>query len=262
MTCTDFLGSLICFSPSTTAQFWSFDWMPYGLKCFSLEDTFIVGRLWCQEMELWKSKLGQVYGAITIYKIPSCFFSCDELVYAYMWACVFQLPPLFKGFKRLHTLHLEDFCASGNNIGDLVASNPNLEKLILSRLLSFADINIRSAKLEILTIDDLFNHLNLHTPHLTSAVIKLWVETAYASKAGCNCNLSQLVGSLSDVQNITLLGRVFECLAHGFLPRKLPNLFNRLTAITLEIDVGNLRLKFLSAYFRMPSTCDVLSYRL
>lgn len=73
----------------------------------------------------------------------------------------------------MHTLHLEDFCASGNNIGDLVASNPNLEKLILSRLLSFADINIRSAKLEILTIDDLFNHLNLHTPHLTSAVIKL-----------------------------------------------------------------------------------------
>lgn len=174
---------------------------------FFIEDTFIVGCLCFQETELRKSKLGQVYGAIT--RSLLVLFSCGELEYAYMRGCVFLLPPLFKGFKRLHTLHLEHFSASGNNIGDLVASCPYLEKLILSRLLSFADINIHSTKFKILTIDGLFNHLNLHTPHLTSAFIKLRVDTAYASKARCNCNLSQLVGSLSDVENIALLGRVF-----------------------------------------------------
>ncbi|KAJ1262907.1 hypothetical protein BS78_09G144800 [Paspalum vaginatum] len=175
------------------------------------------------------------------YKIPSSFFSCGALEYACLQGCIFQLPPLFTGFKRMHTLHFIDFCAAENNIGELVASCPNLEKLVLSRLLSFADISIHSTKLKVLRIDGMFKHLNLVTPHVSSAVINLQVNTGYVPRAGCNFNLSEFIGSLLDIENISLLGHAFECAAHGIVPGKLPRLLNRLAEITLEIDLGNLK---------------------
>lgn len=175
------------------------------------------------------------------YKIPSSFFSCVELEYACLQGCIFQLPPLFTGFKQMHTLHFVEFCATENNIGKLVASCPNLEELILSRLLSFADITIHSTKLKVLRVDGMFKHLNLVTPHVSSAVINLRVNTGYVPRAGSNFNLSQFIGSLLDIENISLLGHAFECAAHGIVPGKLPRLLNQLTEITLELDLGNLK---------------------
>ncbi|CAM0955486.1 unnamed protein product [Alopecurus aequalis] len=176
------------------------------------------------------------------YKIPSCFFSCDELEYVHMQNCILttsQQPLLSKGFKQLHTLHLENCYVEGNNLGDLVASCPNLNKLTLFRLISFANINIHSTKLKVLSVHGQFNHLNLHTPYLTSAVIKLRHVTADASKARCNFNISQFIASLSDVENILLNGPILECAEHEFLVIKSPKLFNRLTKISLDIDLGN-----------------------
>jgi hypothetical protein len=139
------------------------------------------------------------------HKIPSCFFSCGELEYAYLQGCTFQLPPLFKGFKQLHTLQLDDFCASENNIGKLVAKCPNLENLTLSGLISFADIIIHSTKLKTLAVDGIFKNLSLHVPNVTSALIKLRNYIA-----GSNINFSKFIGSLSDIESISLLGHVFE----------------------------------------------------
>ena len=142
------------------------------------------------------------------YKIPSSFFSCEELEYAFLQGCIFQLPPQFTGFKRIHTLHFIDFCTTENNIGELVARCPNLEKLILSRLLSFADISILSTRLKILRVDGMFKHLSLVTPHVSSAVINL--QVGYVPRAGWNFNLSQFISSLLDIENISLLGHAFE----------------------------------------------------
>jgi hypothetical protein len=110
----------------------------------------------------------------------------------------------------MRTLHFVEFCATENNIGELVASCPNLEELILSRLLSFADITIHSTKLKVLRVDGMFKHLNLVTPHVSSAVINLQVNTGYVKRAGSNFNLSQFIGSLLDIENISLLGHAFE----------------------------------------------------
>ena len=142
------------------------------------------------------------------YKIPSSFFSCEELEYACLQGCIFQLPPQFTGFKRIHTLHFIDFCTTENNIGELVARCPNLEKLILSRLLSFADISILSTRLKILRVDGMFKHLSLVTPHVSSAAINL--QVGYVPRAGWNFNLSQFISSLLDIENISLLGHAFE----------------------------------------------------
>ncbi|WVZ98551.1 hypothetical protein U9M48_043980 [Paspalum notatum var. saurae] len=103
-----------------------------------------------------------------------------------------------------------------NNIGELVASCPNLEKLVLSRLFSFADISIHSTKLKVLRVDGMFKHLNLVTPHVSSAVIDLQVNTGYVPRAGCNFNLSEFIGSLLDIENISLLGHAFELMCRGY----------------------------------------------
>ncbi|XP_047043697.1 F-box/FBD/LRR-repeat protein At1g13570-like [Lolium rigidum] len=180
------------------------------------------------------------------YRIPSCFFSCDGLECVYLRACTLtssQLPPLSKGFKQLHILHLEYISVQGNSLEDLVTSCPNLEKLHLLKLISMNHINIHSTKLKILTIEGQFQHLNLHTPYLISATIKLILQPDLndASTARCNFNLSQFIGSLSDAENITLHGRILECVDHEFLILKTTGLFNRLTYISLEINLGNLK---------------------
>ncbi|XP_051200205.1 F-box/FBD/LRR-repeat protein At1g13570-like [Lolium perenne] len=178
------------------------------------------------------------------YNIPSCFFSCAELQYVQLRLCVWttsQLPMLYKGFKHLHTLHLEFFTVEGNNFGDLVASCPNLEKLTFFWLISFANINIHSTKLKILTVHGQFNHLSLHTPYLTSAVIELKQVAGDALNARCNFNVSQFIASLSDVKNISLHGSIFELAEHEFLVYKPPKSFNQLTEISLNLDLGNLK---------------------
>ncbi|KQK06253.1 F-box/FBD/LRR-repeat protein At1g13570 [Brachypodium distachyon] len=178
------------------------------------------------------------------YNIPYCFFSCDELESVYLQACVLttsQLPPLSKGFRNLHTLHLERAIVQGNSIGNLVASCPNLEELAIFELISFGDINIHSTKLKILTIDGQFKHLNLHTPYLASAAIRLIFHTGDASNARCHFDLPQFIASLLDVETVKLHGRIIECVEHGFLVLKPPKLFNRLTEITLEINLGNVK---------------------
>jgi len=104
-------------------------------------------------------------------------------------------------------------------------------------------------------------------------VINLRVNSGYVPRAGSNFNLSQFIGSLLDIENISLLGHAFEvwtkklphhsaypdfyyltvesygrwhlatlqCAAHGIVPGKLPRLLNQLTEITLELDLGNLK---------------------
>ncbi|KAM0846122.1 hypothetical protein ACQ4PT_055885 [Festuca glaucescens] len=188
----------------------------------------------------------------TCYKIPSSFFSCHELESVQLHFCrltTSQLPLLSKGFKQLHTLHLQ-YCyvVGGNNFADLVASCPNLNKLTLNRILSLADINIHSTKLKILTVDGYFKHLNLHTPYLTSAVIKLRHLSRDASKTRCNFIFSQFIASLSDVEDISFLGPILEHAEHEFLVLKPPKSFNRLTKISLDLDLGNLKEANLALY--------------
>lgn len=178
------------------------------------------------------------------YKIPSCFFSCDELEYVHLSNCIFttsHLSVLCKGFKQLRTLHLEYFGFEGDNFGDLVASCPNLEKLTLYWLICSGNINIHSTTLKTLTFHGLFNHLNLHTPYLTSAVIKRKRVTADATMVDCNFNFSQFIASISDVENIVIHGPIFECAEDEFFVLKPTKLFYRLTAISLDLDLGNLK---------------------
>jgi hypothetical protein len=205
------------------------------------------------------------------YKIPSCFFSCDELEYVHLRNITLttsQFPMLSKGFKQLHTLHLELFILEGNNFGDLVASCPNLEKLTLLWFLSHVKINIHSTKLKILSVHGQFNHLSLHTPYLTSAVIDLKQVTPDASRARCNFNFSQFIASLSNIEKVSLHGPIFEVkisdrpiflvacyftvryyvygplaslqrAEHEFFGLKPPKSFNQLTEISMYVDLGN-----------------------
>ncbi|KQK06252.1 hypothetical protein BRADI_2g25333v3 [Brachypodium distachyon] len=118
--------------------------------------------------------------------------------FLHLQACHFtssQLPPLSKGFKHLHTLHL--ICL-------------NLEELAIFKFISIADINIHSTKLKKLTIDGNFEHLNLHAPYLASATIRLIFHTGDASNARCDFNLSQFIDSRLDAENIILHGQIFE----------------------------------------------------
>ncbi|VAH07451.1 unnamed protein product [Triticum turgidum subsp. durum] len=207
------------------------------------------GHLYRWMLMLSRNKIKEIQLQTSIrdsYKVPSSFFSCDELEYVYLRACVFtslHLPPPSKGFKQLHTLRLEYVTVEGNSLGDLVASCPNLEKLNIRGLCSQSNINIRSTKLKVLKIEGWFTHLNLHAPYLTSVWIGLELnsDTDGASTTRCNFNLSPFIASLSDVETIRFHGHILERVEHEFLILKQPKLFNRLTEISLEINLGDLK---------------------
>lgn len=223
--------------------------LKFGLNTEANEMVSTGGHLYRWMRMLSRNKIKEIQLQTSIrdsYKIPSSFFSCDELEYVYLRACSFtslHLPPLSKGFKQLHTLRLEYVIVQENSLGDLVASCPNLEKLNICRLSSKSNINIRSTKLKMLKIEGRFSHLNLHAPYLTSVWIGLELksDTDDASTARCNFNLSPFIASLSDVETIRFHGQILECVEHEFLILKLPKLFNRLTEISLEINLGNLK---------------------
>jgi hypothetical protein len=209
MTSAGFSSLLTCFSPSTMAQFLSLD---FGLDAEGI-DISIGGHIYRWMLIISRYKIRELQLRTSMhdcYEIPSCFFSCDELEYVHLQKITLttsQFPMLSKGFKQLCTLHLEYVCVEGNNFGDFVASCPNLEKLTLFWLFSHVKINIHSTKLKILTVHGQFNDLSLHTPYLTSAVIEL---KQFTSEARCNFNLSQFIAYLSDVENISLHGPIFE----------------------------------------------------
>jgi hypothetical protein len=192
--------------------------LKFGLNTLGNEMLSTGGHIYRWMLMLSRNGIKEIHlrtSTLDRYKIPSCFFFCDRLEHVYLRACILtssQLPPLSKGFKQLSTLHLEHISVQGNSLGDLVASCPNLEKLHLSKLISMHHIYIHSTKLKILAIEGQFQHLNLHTPYLTSATIKLKLQSELhdASMARCNFNLSQFIDSLSDVENIRLYGRILE----------------------------------------------------
>ncbi|KAI5018604.1 hypothetical protein ZWY2020_043492 [Hordeum vulgare] len=223
--------------------------LKFGLNTIENEMVSTGGHLSRWMLMLSRNKIKEIQLWTSIrdsYKIPSCFFSCHELEYVYLRACFFtslQLPPLSKGFKQLRTLRLEYVSVQGSSLEDLVASCPNLEKLSICRLCSKSNINIRSTKLKMLTIEGRFIHLNLHAPYLTSVWIGLELksDTDGALTARCNFNLSPFIASLSDVETIRFHGQILECVEHEFLILKQPRLFNRLTEISLEINLGNLK---------------------
>ncbi|KAM0916284.1 hypothetical protein ACQ4PT_010352 [Festuca glaucescens] len=197
--------------------------LKFGLNTQGIEMLSTGGHIYRWMRMLSRNGIKEIHlrtSALDRYKIPSCFFSCDRLEHVYLRACILT---------------------RGNSLEDLVASCLNLEKLHLSKLISMNHINIHSTKLKMLTIEGHFQHLNLHTPYLTSAAIKLNLkpDTNDASTARCNFNLSQFIASLSDVENIRLHWRILECVEHEFLILKPPKLFNRLTDISLEINFGN-----------------------
>ncbi|KAF6995918.1 hypothetical protein CFC21_012339 [Triticum aestivum] len=223
--------------------------LKFGLNTIANEMVSTGGHLYRWMLMLSRNKIKEIQLQTSIrdsYKVPSSFFSCDELEYVYLRACVFtslHLPHLSEGFKQLHTLRLEHVTVQGNSLGDLVASCPNLEKLNIRGLCSKSNINIRSTKLKMLKIEGQFTHLNLHAPYLTSIWIRLELksETDGASTARCNFNLSPFIASLSDVETIRFHGHILECVEHEFLILKQPKLFNRLTEISLEINLGDLK---------------------
>lgn len=192
--------------------------LKFGLNTIANEMVSTGGHLYRWMLMLSRNKIKEIQLQTSIrdsYKVPSSFFSCDELEYVYLRACVFtslHLPPPSKGFKQLHTLRLEYVTVEGNSLGDLVASCPNLEKLNIRGLCSQSNINIRSTKLKVLKIEGWFTHLNLHAPYLTSVWIGLELnsDTDGASTTRCNFNLSPFIASLSDVETIRFHGHILE----------------------------------------------------
>uniref|UniRef100_A0A453GU89 F-box domain-containing protein n=1 Tax=Aegilops tauschii subsp. strangulata TaxID=200361 RepID=A0A453GU89_AEGTS len=107
------------------------------------------------------------------YRIPSCLFSIGDLRVLHLQNCVFSLPRVFQGFKRLTHLDLKNFSSTDIDIQNLVSFCPVLSYLKLASFEGINYLNVQAPKLKRLHVFGDFEDINLDAPNLEAAVLSL-----------------------------------------------------------------------------------------
>ena len=85
-----------------------------------------------------------------LYKIPWCLFSCQILLHLKLHYCWLKPPTSFEGFKSLKSLYLNLVTISQDAFENLISGCPLLEKLKLTEVDGFTQVNIHRPNLKFL----------------------------------------------------------------------------------------------------------------
>ncbi|KAF7026778.1 hypothetical protein CFC21_038873 [Triticum aestivum] len=173
------------------------------------------------------------------YRIPSCLFSVADLKSLRLENCIISLPREFEGFKSLTYLSLNIFSSTDRDIQYLVSFCPVLTNLRLSSFEGIDCLNIQAPKLKYLRVNGDFVYIKLDVPNLKWAILSLRHEVkAYQSVPIVHDKesyLKQSLGSLSDIETLSVSGFFLKYLSNGCMHTKLPVVFRRLENIYLGI---------------------------
>ncbi|KAJ4774617.1 F-box/RNI/FBD-like domain protein [Rhynchospora pubera] len=173
----------------------------------------------------------------TKYKIPTNFFCCTTLQLVQLFRCVIKLSRGFEGFKLLRSLSLHECSISAADTEKLITSSPRLKSLYLYNLQVERSLKIYAVKLKCLIIVGEILDLQMITPQLTVACIKLTNFMPSPARVGCRNDLCQSFGGLLGIQRIFLLGFCIPHLVNG--PVELPKAFFYLKEIILQVDFAD-----------------------
>lgn len=183
------------------------------------------------------------YGAAQ-YMVPSCLFSCQDIITLELCSCLLELPSTFKGFRGLKSLCFEVVTLAQDVFEKLIVCCPLLERLTLMRCDSFSHLKIDAPNLQFLDVRGSFKDVNLvNTSNLVDVSIGLedfefYVEQTRVSDS--SSNLVKFLSYLPNVQRLDINSCSLMYLAIGALPEKLPQPCLYLDFLHINLTLTNL----------------------
>lgn len=90
---------------------------------------------------------------LDFYRMPSHFFSCQELTHVRICRFNLSVPPSFCGFKNLLYLHVERIKFESGALENLISSSSSLEELYIVRCFGYKCIDLSSSTLKVFQIE-------------------------------------------------------------------------------------------------------------
>ncbi|KAM5585984.1 F-box/FBD/LRR-repeat protein [Rosa sericea] len=178
------------------------------------------------------------------YKIPSCLFSCQDIISLELSRCLLQPPSTFKGFRSLKSFYFESVIFAQDEFEHLISCCPLLESLTLVYCDSFSHLMIDAPNLKFLDVRGSFKDVLLvNTSNLVDVSIGLEDFEFYVSQrlvSASSSNLVEILSSLPQVQRLDFYCCSLMYLAIGALPVKLPRPCLHLNCLHITLSLTSL----------------------
>ncbi|ONH92000.1 hypothetical protein PRUPE_8G148900 [Prunus persica] len=140
------------------------------------------------------------------HRIPSCLFSCQDMIHLELLGCVLKPPSTFKGFRNLKSLVFQRVTLAQDVFQNLIACCPLLEKLTLS-IPTFHHLKIDAPNLQFLDVEGDFEDVTFeNTLNLADVCIRIYPRGR--TWVCDNSNLVKLLVQLPLIQRLKI-GRYF-----------------------------------------------------
>ncbi|KAI8021859.1 F-box/FBD/LRR-repeat protein [Camellia lanceoleosa] len=171
------------------------------------------------------------------YKLPSSFFSCEQLRYLSLRSCVFKSPPEFKGFSRLLKLVLHRVFVASDTLSSLISSCPLLEELSLKRSFISDCLEINAPNLRFLVCCEIYgSSICLKNTARLARVSICYFMGIFNVEGITQAETSKLVtlfGSLPVIEFLLLEYHTIQYMSAGGVPKRLPTTLNNLKTLKL-----------------------------
>ncbi|KAM5549755.1 F-box/FBD/LRR-repeat protein [Rosa sericea] len=175
------------------------------------------------------------------YNIPSCLFSCQDIIYLELYRCLLNPPRSpFKGFRSLKTLFFENVTIVQDVFENLIGCSPLLEILKLQDCDGFTNLKIDAPKLRFIYITGVFEDVDLaNTSNLAQVSIHLKVNVDQRRGPGSSGNFLKFFDHQPHIQRLTINRNFLKYLSIGALPEKLPKPCQYLNFLSVSISFGD-----------------------
>lgn len=149
-------------------------------------------------LEIWKGNR---------YKLPSCLFSCQDMIHLELFNCLIRPPSTFKGFKCLKSLDLQHVTLDQNVFDNMIVCCPLLEKLTVMNFDGFTHLNIDAPNLQFFDVGGVFEGVILkNTLNLAVISIGLYEHPVNYQRRGpsSSSNLLKFFAHLPHIQRLEI----------------------------------------------------------
>ncbi|XP_077226137.1 F-box/FBD/LRR-repeat protein At1g13570-like isoform X2 [Tasmannia lanceolata] len=170
------------------------------------------------------------------YQLPSSLFSCQEMYHLRLESCIFNIPPSFEGFHCLKTLYLDNVTFPNVELEILISKSPLLERLTYIDVSHPCRLKINAPNLQYLFIISYLDAFSFeNTPVLASAFIYLFPTKNFDIHLE-TCSLTNVLSCLPNIKKLLVDMHFLKVLGSGDVPDRVPNTFDHLKELSLNID--------------------------
>ncbi|XP_028958248.2 F-box/FBD/LRR-repeat protein At1g13570-like isoform X1 [Malus domestica] len=175
------------------------------------------------------------------YKMPSCFFSCQDLIHLVLYNCLLQPPSTFRGFRRVKNCGLFNVALDQDVFENLIVCCPLLERLKLTHCDGLTQFKIDAPNLKVLKFEGVLEDVSfVNTLKLANVRVCLTANVANDQRqtAGSCSNLLKFFVHLPRIQCLHVTNYFLKYLAVGVLPGRLlqPCLYMNFFSIHLDFN--------------------------